>query len=112
MSKPNFIWNADLGSQRSVKPSVNVTKFGDGYEVRTPTGINTKPKEWEVRFTRNVDEINAILAFLEARAGVEAFTWTDVTNTTATYVARSWSVSQKMFGIYELNTTFEQVFEA
>lgn len=112
MAKPIFTWYADLNAQRSVKPNVHKTSFGDGYEQRIAVGINNKPKKWNVRFTRDTSEANAILSFLETRGGLEAFTWTDPNNVTSDYVCREWSSNQKMFGVYEVAAVFEQVFEA
>ena len=112
MPRPDFTWHSDLGGLRDVKPSVQPTKFGDGYEARIATGINTMPKKWSLRFTRNYAEFSAILAFIETQAGVTSFTWTDGLNVSSVYVCRQWTTSQKEFGIFELIATFEQVFEA
>lgn len=112
MAKPAFTWDADLGAQRSVKPSINQTKFGDGYELRVPIGINFKPKTWSVTFTRDLAVASAILNFLDARGGSEAFTWVDPMNVDSTYVCREWSSSQSERGIYTITATFEQVFES
>lgn len=111
MSKPTFAWHPDLGAQQSMAPSVQQTKFGDGYELRVAKGINTTPRTWEVSFTRSQSEAGAILDFLEARAGLEAFVWTDPLNREGTYVCREWSGSQQAFGVYVVSATFEQVFE-
>lgn len=111
MSKPTFTWHPDLGAQQRIKPSVNQTKFGDGYELRVATGLNTTPRTWEVSFTRSVGEAQVILNFLEARAGREAFAWIDPMNKEGTYVCREWGGGQQAFGVYVIQATFEQVFE-
>jgi phage-related protein len=111
MAKPIFTWNPDLGARRISKPSVKPTKFGDGYEVRVPIGINTSPAKWMLRFTRNYAEASLIFAFLETQAATTAFTWTDTYNVTAVYVCREWDMAQTMFGVFELNCVFDQVFE-
>lgn len=103
---------ADLGAQRSVKPNVTVTQFGDGYEARLASGINSTPKTWSVSFTNTSGMAKEILAFLEARGGVEAFTWVDPMGDTANYVCRQWSSSrQSITGVYQISATFEQVYE-
>ncbi len=112
MAKEVFSWLPDIGAQQSVKPGVHSTKFGDGYEVRTPLGINNKPKKWSVRFSKGALEAQAILAFLESHGGSKSFTWTDPMGVIGNYVCREWSSSQKMTGIYEVTGSFEQVFEA
>jgi len=111
MSKPTFTWTPDLGAQQSIKPNVTQTKFGDGYELRVAQGINTQPRTWAVTFSKGPNEMTAILDFLEARAGVEAFNWTDPFNKAGTYVCREWSANQVVFGVYSVSATFEQVFE-
>lgn len=111
MTKPVFQWKPDLGAQRTVKPSVRPVKFGDGYEMRVPLGVNYKPRSWSVRFTRAISEIQPLLDFLEARGGVEAFSWVDPLGNTGTYVCREWNHTQQGFGLYAVSGTFEQVFE-
>lgn len=111
MAKQKFEWNPDLGAENQVKPRVTVTKFGDGYESRVAVGINSKPKSWRVTFTRNYPEFSQILAFIEARGGVDAFEWKDPLNQTGIYVARDWSYTQQSPGVYKLTATFDQVFE-
>lgn len=112
MPRQNFTWSPDLGAQRSVKPNVHQTKFGDGYEVRVANGINTSPKKWTLRFSRDLTEATAILTFIENHAGATAFNWTDTLNTAGVYVCREWTINQKFFGVYEVQATFEQVYEA
>jgi phage-related protein len=110
MTKPVFTWNPDVGSQQDVKPNVNVTKFGDGYELRVAAGINNKPQSWSLKFERNYDICNAVVAFLKARGGVESFTWTNPLGETGTFVCRSYKTQQNV-GTMEVTATFEQVFE-
>ena len=111
MSKPIFAWSPDLGAQRQMKPSVQPTKFGDGYEVRIPNGINTMPASWTCKFTGNYALIGPAFSFLEAQAGVTSFTWTDPLNNTGTFTCAEWGIQQINFGVYELNAIFKQVFE-
>lgn len=111
MSKPVFTWTPDLGASQTITPSVQQTKFGDGYELRVPVGINSTPKSWSVTFSKGPAEAMAILDFLEARGGREAFTWTDPFDRAGTYVCREWTGGQAMFGVYQVTATFEQVFE-
>jgi phage-related protein len=72
-----FTWTPDFGASAGYKPRVRVAKFGDGYEQRVADGINTGQDEWSLRFSVRDDlETGAILAFLNTRAGAEAFDWT------------------------------------
>lgn len=111
MIKPAFTWHPDLGAQQHITSSVQQTKFGDGYELRVAKGINLTPRTWEVSFTRGPSEAKDILAFLEARAGLESFAWTDPLDREGTYVCREWGGGQQAFGVYVVSATFEQVFE-
>ena len=53
--------------------------FGDSYTQRSADGLNNKPRSlnmsWELK---PVADIEAIKAFLDARAGVEVFEYTPV----------------------------------
>lgn len=111
MSSPIFTWSPDLGAQQTVKPTVTSTKFGDGYELRVANSINSRPKDWNVTFTKSIAEAQAILDFLFARGGVEAFSWTDPMGVVGKYVCKEWSSSQQEFGVFAISGTFNQVFE-
>jgi len=113
MAFQTFGWSPDKGARQKIAPNVKRTKFGDGYELRVPVGVNTKPKNWSVTFTRPAATAEAILDFLSARAGVEPFTWVDPMGKTGTYVCREWESGQMTegFGVYQISGTFEQVFE-
>lgn len=106
-----FAWSPDIGAQRTMKPLVEPTKFGDGYEARTIKGINSKPASWSVTFTKNVGDAIQILDFLELMGASEAFNWVDPLNKTGVYVCREWTSHQPSFGLYVVSGTFEQVFE-
>lgn len=111
MPRPEFTWFPDVGSQCATKPAVDVTKFGDGYELRTSNGLNTMPEKWSVKFTRHISEIAQIEAFLRARAGKEAFTWRTPENIEGTYVCREWRKNRLNGEVVEISGDFEQVFE-
>lgn len=111
MSRPVFVWFPDVGSQCSIKPSVNSTKFGDGYELRVSTAINTSPETWSVKLTRSAAESRAIDAFLRMCAGKNSFTWTTPEEVTGAFVCRAWRKNRLDGGIVEISGDFEQVFE-
>lgn len=61
-----FDWKPAPGASASVKPRVEVAKYGDGYEQRVGNeGINGPDRKWSLKFT---SEVPAVLDFLEARA--------------------------------------------
>lgn len=102
----------DFPLSYTLTPSVRATKFGDGYEQRQGLGINTQAKMWDITFTNATrTEADYITNFFEARAGVEAFTWTDPEGVTATYKCASWQRSMVAFNTYVISCKFEQRFE-
>lgn len=72
-----FTWTHDRGISAKHTPRVLKAQFGDGYAQRALDGLNAKESTWEVRFAnRSTTEATAILDFLDARQGVEAFLFT------------------------------------
>ena len=110
MAKQVFGWYPDIDSEMSCKPNVTVTKFGDGYEARINTGLNSTPQKWSLTFNRDRTTVLAAVAFLKAMNGVESFTWTSPHGETGTYVCREWKTRQPR-GVMELTCTFDQVFD-
>lgn len=108
-----FTYTPDFGAQSAYKPRVRVTRFGDGYEQRVADGINTTPATWPLKFAMRDDtERNGILAFLEARNGVEAFDWTPPFGGSAIRaVCRTWEWTPEKANLNTITATFEQVFE-
>lgn len=111
MTRPVFTWSPDVGSERQIKPNVEVIAFGDGYEQRVAKGINIMPRIWNLTFSSPISTGQQILSFLEARAALESFTWTDPLNFTGAFVCREFRHRRKGFGEYEITATFQQVFE-
>ncbi|WP_151708800.1 phage tail protein [Acinetobacter brisouii] len=111
MTVSTFSWLPDLGSERTDEPLVTVTKFGDGYESRLAIGVNSQPMKWSVSFTCNITQLSAIKAFLIDKGAITAFHWTTPDGDSGMFVARSWKTKQIGFGVFQLTSTFEQVFE-
>lgn len=111
MARQTFTWRSNFESKLSQEPKVNVTKFGDGYEQRTPSGINNNPETWAVEFTRSSASYPDVLAFIQARGGVESFYWATPFEQTKIFVCRKWDLVKKQ-GHIVLTMNFEEVFEA
>ena len=111
MADLTFTWYPDADSTSSCKPTVDVTKFGDGYELRVPNGLNHLPMKWSLSFTREAVEAGEILAFLRERGGSKAFNWTTPNEETGVYVCREWQHRQMKGGTLQITCDFEQVFE-
>lgn len=110
---PEFKWRPDLGATPTVTPMVTQVKFGDGYELRVAESLNRTKTSWTLTFTRTLQECSEIHEFLLARAGLEAFQWTDTLGRTATYVCREWQGPVQQYrGVYVVSATFEEVFES
>jgi phage-related protein len=114
---PIFEWCVTSASFE-LEPRIIKAQFGDGYAQRRPAGINTQMHKWTVEM-KNLDgrTYDAVLAFLEARNGVEVFNWTPPRTTTAqSVICPSWSGS---YGdmvatggrLRNVQMKFEQVFE-
>lgn len=106
-----FTYSPDLGAKLTEQPFVQVTKFGDGYEVRTPYLINTRPKNWALTFTSQLERHKEILNFLREHNAVYTFEWVDPEGEQAKWICRNWESAQEEFGVYKIMATFEQVFE-
>lgn len=85
----------DFGASLAVKPRTLEAKFGDGYTSRALDGINAaRPDEWQLTFSgRTAAERDAILAFFDARAGIEPFDWTAPDGAAARWVCPEWGYS-------------------
>jgi phage-related protein len=112
MTKPVFTWYPNEGASEDIKPSVNVTKFGDGYEQRVAVGINTEVITWTLTFTGNSSYMLPIRTFLRARNAIESFQWTNPLNELGIYVCRDYALTKLSAGIIEMSVKFDRVYEA
>lgn len=105
-----FTWSPAPGSTQNTTPRVRTAQFGDGYSQRVGDGINTMPRSWSLTFTRQTADIDAIEAFLVARAGVESFDWTPPAGVAGKWICKSWSRVVHFNVVQGINATFEEVF--
>lgn len=111
MAMQEFTWFPDSDSSSDTKPNTKVSKFGDGYEQRASTGLNSNPAKWSLKFTRTREDAKNILAFLRQHGAVKAFLWITPLQEEGVYVCRGWKTTQLKNGIIEISVEFEQVFE-
>lgn len=105
--------NPTYGASKRSQPNVRIAQFGSGYSQRTTFGINQNPKQWELTFNVSETDADTIEDFLDARAGVEAFEWTPLDDSTEyKWICRQWDKSIPYIGRAIITATFEQVFEA
>lgn len=110
----DWLWVESPGTSLQEEPRVRSAKFGDGYEQRSPDGINTQPQSWQLQFNDVENSIaDDMLAFLRAAGGATAFNYVPLWSTAAIrVVCRKWSRSQgSSWGQSSMSATFEQVFE-
>ena len=105
--------DADYGASKKAQPNVRVAQFGSGYSQRSTFGINQDPKVWDLSWeNRTATDANSIEDFLEARGGAEAFNWSPPDETASyVWVCRSWTKTMPYSNLFNIQATFEQVFE-
>jgi len=107
-----FTYVPSFEATESSKPRVRKFQAGDGYEQRIRFGLHTDPKEWTLTFAERSDtERDAILAFLEERAGAESFDWIPPRGTAGKYVCEEWQVTMRNYNFNTIQATFREVFE-
>ena len=111
-SKPVFTWYPDAGAAEEIKPSVNATKFGDGYEQRVALGSNPDAVTWTLSFTGTNTLILPIRDFLKTQDALGAFQWINPFGELGLYVCRSWTSSKPEPSIVKIDAKFEKVYEA
>ena len=106
-----FIWGPGPDPVETKKPRVITAQFGDGYQQRIGDGINKNPRTWSLKFTRLTADIDAIAAFLDSHAGLDAFVWVPPTGPTGKWICAEWSRRVPIRDLHELTATFVEVFE-
>lgn len=107
-----FTYTPSFEATESSKPRVRKFQAGSGYEQRIRFGLNTDPKEWSLTFMNRTDaERDAILAFLEARGGVQNFDWTPPRGDAGKYVCEEWQATLLNYNNNTVQATFREVFE-
>jgi phage-related protein len=116
VSAPEFIWVSNYASEIQSKPSMNLVKFGDGYEQRTEDGINNTLLKLNLTFEgRDKQETRAITHFVSKRRGAQHFFFDapfpynfDSTsqNFPKRFICEDWSIRYVFFNNYNISTTF------
>jgi len=116
-----FLYNSEdvvpsYGTSRSAEPRLRNVRYGDGYEEVAADGINPNPLMFEVMFAqRRSAEAADIVAFLDARAGYDAFIWVPPApyNTKVrAWRCKKWTHSAEEWDSETVSATFEEVFTA
>ncbi|MGF6877362.1 phage tail protein [Paraburkholderia sp. MM5477-R1] len=112
-----FYWCVTDASY-DLEPRVMKAQFGDSYAQRRPDGINTQDRVWSVQMRNQAASVaDAVIAFLEARNGVDVFNWTPPRTASAEdVICPKWSLAygdQVADGsrLMNITMTFEQVHQ-
>ena len=109
MALDEFTWSPRPGMQPSVAPRVVTAKFGDGYEQRSPDGLNAILRNYQLSFRQNRSEAKLLEQFFIDRSGVRSFLWTPPdTGVQGRYLCRQWQ-KDVHFHYADINCSFEQV---
>ncbi|EAO8774054.1 phage tail protein [Salmonella enterica] len=104
-----FRWKVDPDMEVDSEPQVTVVKFGDGYEQRRVTGLNSNLEKYSVTIRTKRQDAGYLKAFLSEHGGVKAFLWTPPYGyRQIKVVCRKWSVKVGLLKA-TFTATFEQV---
>ena len=109
---PHFFWIPSFSPTISTEPTVKSVKFGDGYEQRTPEGINTRLLKVSLVFDkRSEKETAAIAHFLHERGGAEAFAHLPPSpySSMKKFICRKWDVTMNFNNNYTIKVDLEEV---
>jgi phage-related protein len=86
------------------------SKFGDGYEQNVSVGINNKSGVWQ--FSKNGKEalIREIKAFFDDHKAADSFLWDSPLDGEVRVKAGEYQVVSLGAGMWQISTTFTQVF--
>jgi|TARA_B100001094_G_scaffold30140_1_gene25102 phage-related protein len=105
---------------RSSAPRVRSAKFGDGYEQRAKSGLNSIDETFTLNFVNRtkatIDDLNK---FFDDKAGVTSFNFTipDTDNTTTTgektirVVCSEWSTQYSNSDHYSMSASFVRIYQ-
>lgn len=109
---PVFLWVPSYNGQKNISPRVNSVQFGDGYEQRSPNGINNILLKMDYVFSeRSLSEATAILHFLNQRKGVEWFYFTPERpyNQEKKFVCKEWTDTEVFYNNHSIRASFQEV---
>lgn len=111
MSDRKFNICPDLAnSSQTNNFKVLTSKFGDGYEQNVSVGINNKFGVWQFAKTGNEALIREIKAFFDDHKGADSFLWDDPMEGEVRVKAGEYQITSLGAGMWQISTTFIQVF--
>jgi phage-related protein len=106
-----FAWKPDAKPTGTKTFAVLTAKFGDGYEQTAADGINNVAQSWPLTFTGYRADLLPIMAFLDACAGWQSFSWTPPGGVQGLYKCPTYDFKPGGRGVWQITATFKQSFQ-
>ena len=108
------IANPAYNTRITNKPSVNIVKFGDGFEQRLKDGLNQNPLSVNLTFELSQTDADTAITFLNARIDDGAsFDYTLPSETSSRkFICHSFPRTIPFLNRVRLSCVFREVFEA
>lgn len=107
---PNIRRQPDYGLTSSGEFTRDITAFGDGYELRRPSGLQPFRRSWSVNWTGlNPTDMETLRTFLNSKLGVTAFNCTiPFEGTLKVICPEPVSVTHASYRLFSLSATFQE----
>lgn len=109
-----FILDPTYGTAVQTSDRALVVRFGDGYEQRSPDGLNARRLTYDVKFNAvRTTKASAVLDFLRSVGTTTAFIWTPPApnDTPRTFVIREgWQHVHQGFDNHNIAVRFDEDF--
>lgn len=108
---PDIGVNPSYGLRSAGTFARDVSQFGDGYELRRPSGLNPHRRTWDITWRLLSEaQMEVIRDFLNAHLGVYAFVWDMAGNPVRVICEEPPVESHDNFDNYTLSATFKEDF--
>jgi len=111
-TRPHFFFTPSYGASIQNQPRTKITQFGEGYQQRIPESVNNILLQGTFAFeNRSAKEAKAILHFLNARNGSEAFLFTppEPYATMRLFMCMNWTQQSQFYNNISINAEFTEV---
>lgn len=109
--KPFFIWKPSYRGTVDSEPKIKKISFSDGYEQKLNDGINNILPSINLSFENiDLDEVTAILHFLEIRSGSESFVFLPQAprGSLSLWTCEKWSDTLNFYNNYSIQCRFDR----
>ena len=91
-----------------------ISKFGNGYEQRTPDGINTKEDTWSIQYENlSTADKDTVVAAFDAVGGWDYITWTPFGDSSQKRfkLDQGYTLTPKSGNLFNISVSLVQVFD-